>query len=77
MNRRSFLEDQSTRLFDARKLIVGVCITAAAYAILEFSRAHGSEVKDTNAAIAFWVNHQTASPPPISSAARTRHANPQ
>jgi len=60
VNRRSFLEDQSTRLFDTRKLIVGICITAAAYAILEFSRAQGSEVNETNSAMAFAVETQTA-----------------
>ncbi|MDG1895877.1 MAG: hypothetical protein P8J37_13300 [Fuerstiella sp.] len=43
MSRRSLLEDHSTRLFDTRRLLVGICITAAVYAILEVSRADGSE----------------------------------
>jgi len=50
VNRPSLLKDQSTRLFDARRLIVGICITAAAYAILEISRADGSEVNRAAAA---------------------------
>ena len=49
VNRRSFLEDRAMRLFDLRRIMIGVCITAAAYAIVQVSQAHGSEVAPTTA----------------------------
>jgi hypothetical protein len=43
VKRRSFLDDQSTHLFDARRIMIGICITAATYAILQVSRAEGND----------------------------------